>query len=110
MICNGAQPWGHYSSPFLNHLQKHKMTLRGMAHETFKEETHTFGIPIRGSNEDTKIKNIPHSALLNFHGLSKEDINTFFFEFDMLCKIYDYVLNAQKLKLFPTTLKNDALC
>jgi hypothetical protein len=41
---------------------------REMAHEIVKEETYTFRFSIRGSNEETKIKNIPHSGLLNFHG------------------------------------------
>jgi hypothetical protein len=56
------------------------------------------------------MKNIPHLALSNFHGLSKEDPDIFLFEFDVLCRSYDYVSDAQKLKLFPTTLKNVALC
>ena len=33
-----------------------------------------------------------------------------FFEFDILCRSYDYVTDAQKLKLFPATLKDNALC
>jgi hypothetical protein len=81
-----------------------------MAHETVKEETYAFRFPIRGSNEETKMKNIPHSTLPNFHGLSKEYPGTFLFEFDMLCRSYDYMSDAQKLKLFPATLKNVALC
>jgi hypothetical protein len=56
-----------------------------------KEETSAFKFPIRGSNEETKMKNIPHSTLPNFHGLSKEDPDTFLFEFDILCRSYDYV-------------------
>jgi hypothetical protein len=55
------------------------------------------------------MKNIPHSTLPNFHGLSKEDLDTFLFEFDVLCRSYDYVTDAQKLKLFPATLKSVAL-
>jgi hypothetical protein len=42
-----------------------------MKDEIFKEETFDFGFPIKGSNEETKIKNISHSSLPNFHGLSK---------------------------------------
>lgn len=80
-----------------------------MAREIVKEETPTFKFLIRGLNEETKEKNIPNSSLLNFHGLSKEDLDTFLFEFDVLCKSYDYVLDAPKLKIFPTTLKDDAL-
>jgi hypothetical protein len=66
-----------------------------MAREVVKEETSTFGFPIRGSNEETKMENIPNSALPNLHGLSKEDLDeTFLFEFDVLCRSYDYVSDA----------------
>jgi hypothetical protein len=72
-----------------------------MTHEIVKEEPSTFRFPIKETNEETKMKNIPHSTLPNFHGLSKEDPDTFLFEFDVLCRSYDYVTDAQKLKLFP---------
>jgi hypothetical protein len=55
------------------------------------------------------MKNIPLSTLPNFHGLSSEDPDEFLFEFDILCKSYDYIFNAKKLKPFPTTLKGNAL-
>jgi len=55
------------------------------------------------------MKNIPLSTLPNFHGLSSEDPDEFLFEFDILCRSYDYVNPTQKLKLFPTTLKGNAL-
>ena len=57
----------------------------------------------------TPMKNIPLSALPNFHGLSSEDLDEFLFEFDILCRSYDYVSPNQKLKLFPATLKGNAL-
>jgi hypothetical protein len=41
--------------------------------------------------------------------MSTEDPYAFLFEFDILCRSYNYVDDAQKLKLFPTTLKNVAL-
>jgi hypothetical protein len=70
----------------------------------------TLGFPIgdfpRGT---TPMKNIPLSALPNFHGLSSEDSDEFLFEFDILCRSYDYVSNAQKLKLFRATLKGNSL-
>jgi hypothetical protein len=47
--------------------------------------------------------------LPNFHGLSKEDPDTFLFEFNILCRSYSYVSDAQKLKLFLATLKNATL-
>jgi hypothetical protein len=55
------------------------------------------------------MKNIPLSALPNFHGLSTEDPNDFLFEFDILCRSYDYTTTALNLKLFPTTLKGNML-
>jgi hypothetical protein len=82
------------------------MPQRNMAHEIAKEETLSFKFPIRGSNEDIKMKNIHHLALSNFHGLSKEYLDTFLFEFDMLCRTHDYISYAQKLKLFLFTLNN----
>jgi hypothetical protein len=55
------------------------------------------------------MKNIPLSALPNFHGLSSKDPDEFFFEFDILCRSYDYISNAKKLNLFLATLKGNAL-
>jgi hypothetical protein len=70
----------------------------------------TLGFPIGDLPRGTApMKNIPLSALPNFHGLSSEDPDEFLFEFDILCRSYDYVSNATKLKLFPTTLKGNAL-
>lgn len=51
------------------------------------------------------MENMPHIGLPNFHGLSKEDLKTFLFKFDVLCRSYDHMFDAQKLKLFPATLK-----
>ena len=58
---------------------------------------------------DAPVKNIPPSALPHFHGMSSEDPDSFLFEFDILCRSYNYILDAQKLKLFPATLKESAL-
>jgi hypothetical protein len=55
------------------------------------------------------MKNIPLSALPTFYGKSSEDPDTFLFEFDILCRSYNYLQDAQKLKLFPATLKDSAL-
>jgi hypothetical protein len=80
-----------------------------MAREFFMEEPTNFEFPIKEIDEETKMKNIHHSSLPKFHGLSKEDLDTFLFEFDVLCRSYDYMIDSKKLKLFPTTLKNNAL-
>ena len=34
---------------------------------------------------------------------------TFLFEFDVLCRGYDYISDTQKFKLFPATLKGATL-
>jgi hypothetical protein len=70
----------------------------------------TLGFPIGDLPRGVApMKNIPLSVLPNFYGLSSEDPDEFLFEFDILCRSYDYISNAQKLKLFPTTLKGNAL-
>jgi hypothetical protein len=38
-----------------------------------------------------------------------KDPDAFIFEFDILCRSYDYCNDAQKLKLFPSTLKDSSL-
>ena len=44
-----------------------------------------------------------------FYGKVAEDLDEFVFEFDILYRNYDYTTNAQKLKISPTTLKDNAL-
>lgn len=63
-------------------------------------------IPTRGV---APMKNIHLSTLPNFRGLSTEDPDEFLFEFYILCRSYDCTTTAQKLKLFPATLKGNAL-
>ena len=65
--------------------------------------------PIRETNGDTKIKNISPSTLPHFHGLTTEDRDTFLFEFVVSCQTSDHAEDEQKLKLFPSTLKDAAL-
>ena len=55
------------------------------------------------------MKNIPHLALLIFYGMSSDDPKTFLFEFYVLCISYDYITDQQKMKIFPSTLKNQEL-
>ncbi len=68
-----------------------------------------FGFPILNEDTTTTMKHISPSILPNFHGLRNEDPETFLFEFEVLCRSYDYLLDTQKLKLFPTTLKDAKL-
>ena len=69
----------------------------------------SFGFPIIDEETNTTMKNISPSILPNFYGLKTEDPETFLFEFEVLCRTYDYLQDAQKLKLFPSTLKGAAL-
>ena len=55
------------------------------------------------------MKNISPSILPCFHGKSVEDPDEFLFEFDILCRSYDYTSSEQKLKLFLATLKDNAV-
>jgi len=55
------------------------------------------------------MKNISPSALPHFHGLTTENPGPFLFEFVVICRTYDYAKDEQKLKLFPSTLKDAAL-
>jgi len=73
-----------------------------------KEETVAFEFPIRHPGGVAQMKIIPPSALPNFHSLENEDPNAFLFEFEVLCREY-YYTNAQKLRMFPLTLKGASL-
>ena len=55
------------------------------------------------------MKIISPLVLPHFHGNSTEDLDEFLFDFDILCRIYDYTSSEKKLKLFPSTLKDNAL-
>ena len=55
------------------------------------------------------MKNIPPSSSPTFYGKSNEDPNTFLFEFGILCRSYNYLQDAHKLKLFLDTLKDSTL-
>ena len=69
----------------------------------------TFGFCILDIMRDVTMKNIHPSSLPTFYGKSNEDSNTFMFDFDILCRSYDYLQDAHKLKLFPATLKDSSL-
>jgi len=55
------------------------------------------------------MKKFPFLALPYSQGMTVEDLNTFLFEFDVLCMRYDYISDAQKLKFSLATLKGEAL-
>ena len=55
------------------------------------------------------MKNITPSVLPNFYGMASEDLDSFLFEFDIVCRTYGYTNDAHRLRLFPTTLKASTL-
>jgi len=65
----------------------------------------TFKLPIGDIRGKAPMKNIPLSSLPSFQRMTMEDLDTFLFEFDVLCRSYDYISDAQNPKLTPTTLK-----
>ena len=67
----------------------------------------TFEFPIKDLGV-TQMHIIPLS-LPNFHGLANEEPDTFLFEFEILCRGYDYCTNGPILKVFPVILKGAAL-
>jgi hypothetical protein len=69
----------------------------------------TFEFPIIDPSGRTQMKNIPPSSLPNLHGPAREDPDPFLFDFDVLCRSYDYSTTAEKLKLFPATMKGTRL-
>jgi len=75
-----------------------------MAHPTSSIE-----FPIGDIRVDAQMKSIPLTTFPNFHVLSSKDPNTFLFEFYIVCRGYDYVVDALKLKIFPATLKGTTL-
>lgn len=71
----------------------------------------TFSFPIAIDNHANELpmKYISLPILPTFHGKTLEDPDQFLFEFKVLCQTYDYTCNYQKLKLFPSTMKESAL-
>ena len=69
----------------------------------------TFEFPIKDLGGVTQMHIIPPSSLPTFHGLKNEDPDTFLFDFEILCRGYDYCTNDKRLKVFPLTLKGSAL-
>ena len=50
----------------------------------------TFEFPIGDIIGEAPMKCIPLSSLPSFQGMTVEDLDTFLFEFDVLCRSYDY--------------------
>ena len=56
--------------------------------------TSTINFPIRNLGAGAPTKPIPLATLLSFHGLIPEDPDTFLFEFNIVCRGYDYMTDA----------------
>jgi hypothetical protein len=77
--------------------------------EAVNQTETTFGFPILDTTPNVNMRNILLSSLPTFYGKSSEYPYTFLFEFDILCRSYNYLQDAEKLKLFSATLKDSAL-
>lgn len=58
-----------------------------------REIDNSFGFLIVDDETNARMKNISPSVLPNFHGLKCEDPKTFLFEFEVLCRTYDYLVS-----------------
>lgn len=67
-----------------------------------------FQFLINTPTNDTRLKSIPPIVILTFFGYPHEEPNVFLFEFEILCRIYDYIIDPYKCKLFPFTMKAHA--
>ena len=56
--------------------------------------TSTIEFPIRDLGVGAPTKPIPLATLPSFHGLVSKDPDTFLFEFDIVCRGYDYMTDA----------------
>ena len=74
-----------------------------------QRKTSKLDYPIIDHDANAPMKSIPSQNIPTFHGLTSEDPDAFLFEFDVLCRGYDYTTDPQKLKLFPSTLKGTTL-
>jgi hypothetical protein len=55
-----------------------------------RAQTSTLEYPIVDPVANAPMKSIPLQNLVTFHGLISEDPDAFLFEFDVLCRGYDY--------------------
>ena len=69
----------------------------------------TFRFPLLDRMEDVTMKNNPPSSLPTFYEKINEELDTFLFEFNILCRSYNYLQDSHKLKLFLAKLKDSSL-
>lgn len=60
--------------------------------EDDNNEEYPLGFPIQDTNVNIHMKNIPPSFIPDFHGMTSEDLETFHFQFEILCRSYGYLL------------------
>ena len=80
-----------------------------MAHNQQPPQTSTLQYPIVDTAVNAPMRAIPLQHIPTFHGLTSEDPDAFLFEFDVLCRGYDYTADPKKIKILPSTLKGAAL-
>lgn len=56
-----------------------------------------FQFPINNPIDDTRLKFIPPIVISIFLGHPHEEPNLFLFEFDVMCRTYDYTMDAHKI-------------
>jgi hypothetical protein len=103
--CESVEHLGDTENPV------YEPSISGMVEEegNAPTETKTFRFPILDISRNINMKNIPLSSLPTFRGMSTEDPDLFLFEFDILCRSYNYLDDAQKIKLFLATMKDSSL-
>ena len=79
-----------------------------LEHVRFIHEEEEYPFLIIDMDEEAKMKNINPFILPHFHGLPKEYQDTSLIEFEVLYMTY-YKIDSQKLRLFPSTLKDTEL-
>jgi hypothetical protein len=89
--------------------EDHNNVRHGEEEETGNQTKVTFRFSILDTTPNVNMKNITLSTLPTFYGKNSEDPDTFLFEFDILCRSYNYAQDAKKLKVFLATLKDSAL-
>ena len=81
---------------------------QGSIHGEEEHDEATFRFPILDTTRNVTMKNMHPFVLSNFHGMSTKDPHAFLFEFGVFSQSYNYNHDANKIKLFPTTLADSS--
>lgn len=103
-----------FENPFAQHQAENQVDLvvyqpRVQPMNQLRMDQPIFEFLITDQNDNNNLKTIPISILPKFYDLINEDLDIFFFEFDILCRSYGYTTDAHRLKLFYATLKESIL-